>query len=84
MSSLDVEGRLSLTDGESAAVSILTAKWDQGGGVLMGRDTELKEKRHMHEWRQWTLSLLRAYQYLLSLNECIQFREEPGEQDAPS
>lgn len=71
MSSLDVEGRLSLTDGESAAVLILTAKWDQGGAVLMGRGSELKDKRHMHGWRQWMLSLLRAYQYVLSLNECI-------------
>lgn len=47
--SLDVEGRVSLTDGESAAVLILTAKWDQGGGALIGYGTELKGKRQMHE-----------------------------------
>lgn len=46
--SLDVEGRLSLTDGESAAVLILTAKWDPGGGARMGYGTELGGQRHMH------------------------------------
>lgn len=43
-----MDGRLSLTDGESAAVLSLTAKWDPGGGARMGYGTELEGERHMH------------------------------------